>query len=141
MGIMNGQFIHMNRSTLIARCRLLERGVPLVGSVFVSFKTLLTLHTNIETGTSDENLVTKPPLRAPPNVPSILDCSYVYDIQKGYNYFSILIQNMKLEEYKTEKQFKCNTRASHYNWPMDKSHFIMDRHTVSSDPLKIWWPK
>jgi hypothetical protein len=25
-----------------------------------------------------------PPLRAPPNIPSILDCSYAYDIQKGY---------------------------------------------------------
>jgi len=45
--------------------------------------------------------------------------------KKGTDYFSILIQNMKLDQYKTEKQFKCNTRASHYNWPMDKSDFIM----------------
>jgi hypothetical protein len=61
--------------------------------------------------------------------------------KKGTDYFSILIQNMKLEQYKTEKQFKCNTRASHYKWPMDKSHSIMHGHTVSSDSLKIWWPK
>jgi hypothetical protein len=54
--------------------------------------------------------------------------------KKGTNYFSILIENMKLEQYKPRNNFKCNTRASHYNWPMDKSHFIMHGHTVSSDP-------